>query len=95
MKIDLTCPVELWQSAMPAEDVSECTFVLNNLSHKVVVSLSSDAELLRSGQPAAVPPVRADAGPEGRPGRAVQCDDGAQRVEERQGSGSHHRKSLV
>ncbi len=39
MKIDLTCPVELWQSAMPAEDVSECTFVLNNLSHKVVVSL--------------------------------------------------------
>ena len=46
MKIDLTCPVELWQSAMPAEDVSECTFVLNNLSHKVVVSLSSDAELL-------------------------------------------------
>ena len=36
MKIDLTCPVELWQSAMPAEDVSECTFVMNNLSHKVV-----------------------------------------------------------
>ena len=39
MKIDLTCPVELWQSAMPAEDVSECTFVMNNLSHKVVVSI--------------------------------------------------------
>lgn len=39
MKIDLTCPVELWQYAMPAEDASECTFVMNNLSDKVVTSI--------------------------------------------------------
>lgn len=39
MKIDLTCPVELWQYAMPAEDNAECTFILNNLSDKVVVSV--------------------------------------------------------
>lgn len=39
MKIDLTCPVELWQYAMPTENASECTFVLNNLSTKVVTSV--------------------------------------------------------
>lgn len=39
MKIDLTCPVELWQYAMPAEDNAECTFIMNNLSDKVVVSV--------------------------------------------------------
>lgn len=39
MKIDLTCPVELWQYAMPTEDGSECTFVMNNLSDKVVTSV--------------------------------------------------------
>ena len=39
MKIDLTCPVELWQYAMPTESTSECTFVLNNLSSKVVTSV--------------------------------------------------------
>lgn len=39
MKIDLTCPVELWQYAMPTENASECTFVLNNLSSKVVTSV--------------------------------------------------------
>ena len=39
MKIDLTCPVELWQYAMPTEDDAECTFVMNNLSDKVVVSV--------------------------------------------------------
>ena len=39
MKIDLTCPVELWQYAMPTEERSECTFVMNNLSDKVVVSV--------------------------------------------------------
>ncbi|MEG0864516.1 MAG: hypothetical protein RSE58_11675 [Clostridia bacterium] len=39
MKIDLTCPVELWQYAMPTEDDSECTFMLNNLSDKVVTSV--------------------------------------------------------
>lgn len=39
MKIDLTCPVELWQYSMPTENNAECTFVLNNLSSKVVVSV--------------------------------------------------------
>lgn len=39
MRIDLTCPVELWQYAMPTEDDAECTFVMNNLSDKVVTSV--------------------------------------------------------
>lgn len=39
MRIDLTCPVELWQYAMPTESASECTFVMNNLSDKVVASV--------------------------------------------------------
>ncbi len=39
MKIDLTCPVELWQYAMPTEDDAECTFVMNNLSDKAVTSV--------------------------------------------------------
>lgn len=39
MRIDLSCPVELWQYAMPTESVSECTFVMNNLSDKVVTSV--------------------------------------------------------
>ncbi len=39
MRIDLTCPVELWQYAMPTESAAECTFVMNNLSSKVVASI--------------------------------------------------------
>ncbi len=39
MKIDLTCPVELWQYALPNEKDTECTFVMNNLSDKVVTSV--------------------------------------------------------
>ena len=39
MKIDLTCPVELWQYAIPTETDAECTFVMNNLSDKVVTSV--------------------------------------------------------
>ena len=39
MRIDLTCPVELWQYAMPTETAAECTFVMNNLSDKVVISV--------------------------------------------------------
>ena len=41
MKIDLTCPVELWQYAMPTEEDAECTFVMNNLSTKVVTSVQA------------------------------------------------------
>lgn len=39
MKIDLSCPVELWQYAMPDGEHAECTFVMNNLSDKVVTSV--------------------------------------------------------
>ena len=39
MKIDLTCPVELWQYAMPTEDDADCTFVMNNPQRQVVVSV--------------------------------------------------------
>ncbi|MCE5342851.1 MAG: hypothetical protein LLF96_04575, partial [Eubacteriales bacterium] len=39
MKIDLTCPVELWQYTTPTPANPDCGFVLNNLSDKVVVSI--------------------------------------------------------
>ncbi len=39
MRIDLTCPVELWQCSLPSQDEPECTFVMNNLSDKVVISV--------------------------------------------------------
>jgi len=41
MKIDLTCPVELWQYTTPTENNPECTFMLNNLSDKVVISIQT------------------------------------------------------
>lgn len=39
MKIDLSCPIELWQYNMPHDGASECTFILGNLSDKAVVSV--------------------------------------------------------
>ena len=39
MKIDLSCPVELWQYTPPTAESPECAFVLNNLSDKVVASV--------------------------------------------------------
>ncbi len=39
MKIDLSCPVELWRYTTPGEGSPECTFALNNLSDKVVISV--------------------------------------------------------
>ncbi len=39
MKIDLTCPVELWQVSKPTAEAPECTVVLNNLSEKIVISV--------------------------------------------------------
>ncbi|MEA4999878.1 MAG: hypothetical protein VB087_10870 [Candidatus Limiplasma sp.] len=39
MKIDLSCPVELWQYTTPSEGNPECNFALNNLSDKVVTSV--------------------------------------------------------
>ena len=58
MRIDLTCPVELWQYALPTESSPECTFVMNNLSNKVVVSVmvtlncynKQDQQLLRQSE---------------------------------------------
>jgi hypothetical protein len=53
MKIDLTCPVELWQYTTPTAKHPGCGFVLNNLSDKAVVSVqvtmacsAGDGELL-------------------------------------------------
>lgn len=39
MKIDLSCPVELWQYAMPSEEHNDCSFIMNNLSEKTVTSV--------------------------------------------------------
>ncbi|MBQ2701227.1 MAG: hypothetical protein IJF65_08755 [Clostridia bacterium] len=39
MKIDLTCPVELWQFKLPTEDFPGCAFLLYNLSEKPVTSV--------------------------------------------------------
>ena len=39
MKIDLTCPVELWKYTLPDEHTPQCSFVLNNISTKHVVSV--------------------------------------------------------
>ena len=39
MKIDLTCPVELWKYTLPDERSQQCSFVLNNVSQKHVVSV--------------------------------------------------------
>jgi hypothetical protein len=41
MKIDLTCPVELWQYTTPTPEHPECGFALNNLCDKVVVSVQT------------------------------------------------------
>ena len=39
MKIDLTCPVELWEISTPTEEEPGCAIVLNNLSEKMVNSV--------------------------------------------------------
>ena len=38
MRMDLTCPVELWRSNLPKEDYPACELMLFNLSDKLVVS---------------------------------------------------------
>ena len=45
MKIDLTCPVELWQYAMPDGERSECTFVMNNLMLPLGISFFTFQQL--------------------------------------------------
>ncbi len=39
MKIDLTCPIELWQYQLPTKDYPACVFLMYNLSSKKVVSI--------------------------------------------------------
>ncbi|MDD2647717.1 MAG: hypothetical protein PHI27_13130 [Eubacteriales bacterium] len=39
MKIDLSCPVELWKYVMPSESYPACVLTLYNLSEKTVVSV--------------------------------------------------------
>lgn len=39
MKIDLTCPAELWRYELPKEDYRACELILFNLSDKVITSV--------------------------------------------------------
>ena len=41
MRIDLTCPVELWHFQMPTREYPVCTVQLYNLSEKAVVSIQA------------------------------------------------------
>ena len=72
MKIDLTCPVELWQYAMPTEDDADCTFVMNNLSDKVVVSVQVTLKCFDKEDMLLFFTDGAHPGPQGRGGRTVQ-----------------------
>ena len=39
MKIDLTCPAELWRYELPQEDYAACDLLLYNLSDKLISSV--------------------------------------------------------
>ena len=39
MKIDLTCPIELWRLTMPQRETHACELMLYNLSEKIVTSV--------------------------------------------------------
>ena len=41
MRIDLTCPVELWHFQMPTKSYPVCTVQLYNLSEKTVASVQA------------------------------------------------------
>lgn len=41
MKIDLSCPVELWQYQLPDKEYPACVFLMYNLSLKTVVSIQA------------------------------------------------------
>ena len=41
MKIDLTCPVELWHHARPTHDDPGCRLQLFNLTEQIVVSIQA------------------------------------------------------
>lgn len=50
MKIDLSCPVELYTYQLPTEKAAECAFMLNNLSDKVVSSVQVAMVCYGTGQ---------------------------------------------
>ena len=48
MKIDLTCPAELWRYELPQEDYAACDLLLYNLSDKLISSV--EVTLILSGK---------------------------------------------
>ena len=50
MKIDLTCPAELWRMRLPREDSPACELTMYNLSDKLIVSMEVTLTLLDSAQ---------------------------------------------
>ena len=45
VRIDLTCPVELWQFELPSEGYPACSLMLYNLSDRLVTSVEVTAVL--------------------------------------------------
>ena len=39
MKVDLSCPIELWEYTLPAEDKPVCSFTFFNLGEKAISSI--------------------------------------------------------
>ena len=50
MKIDLTCPAELWRSVLPQKDAPVCELTMYNLSDKLIVSIEVTLTLLDSAR---------------------------------------------
>ena len=50
MKIDLTCPAELWRCQLPREDSPACELTMYNLSDKLIVSMEVTLTLLDKAQ---------------------------------------------
>ena len=46
MKIDLTCPAEVWRTALPGAERPACELTLYNLSDKLIVSVEVTLTLL-------------------------------------------------
>ena len=46
MKIDLTCPAEVWRTALPGAERPVCELTLYNLSDKLIVSVEVTLTLL-------------------------------------------------
>ena len=46
MRIDLSCPAELWRYELPKEDYPICGLMLYNLGEKIIVSVEVTLILL-------------------------------------------------